>query len=192
MKHENGSFELSKSECRALLAFASRDATREQLTALHCDPPRGRITATDGHTMAILRNGTTHTLVPIFVVPRAAVDAASKALRKTDDRLIIERDGDNIRLRAVSGGIESVSTVLPLAGAEIQFDEVVPKPAEFGCKRVGLDATYLARLALVQKAAAARSIIAHACPSDSTPSRYTCESPSASCDWTVVIMPVRI
>lgn len=192
MKHENGTFTLSKDECTALLAYACTDETRTSLHQVHFAPRNGAVYATDGHTLVRAQNCARHE-ADDFGVARDNFDYAARMLRRKDHELSVWRLRDKVLLEVRCGGV-------PLGLVEARAPEgdfppaeqVIPQythqqaPAE-----LGIDAVYLARLQLVGKAAGdTRMRIQHHGPLD--PILAVVENVPGGVTWTVVTMPVRI
>jgi hypothetical protein len=197
MRHdqETGAFHLSKDGCRALLAFASQDQTRAHIACVHFDPGNGVACATDGHTMLRARNCGRSAHREAFSVPRDAFEQASRMLRKAGDELVVSGGGAEVVLRAHgerSGPLGELRC-RPVDGQFPPYNEVVPSaPPTRAVPVIGMNGDYLARIALVQRAAES-----HACrlmlPADDlSPAVIETEGRSQPTTWTAVIMPCRV
>jgi len=130
---------ISKSQVKALLAFASKDATRPHLCGVYLDGSQA--VAIDGHTLLALElEGEPCT----GLVPRAWFEQLGKVLGRDPTELV------------VADGAVSCSALPPVALSSATFPswrQVIPapylgRPAE----PVGLCCAYLARLELVTRA----------------------------------------
>ncbi len=195
MKHDTdtATFTLTKADCRALLAFAAKDATRPHLAVVNFDPAGGFAAATDGHALVKAQN-CGRSDGDAYSVPRAQFEAAARLLRRKDHRLTVSRIGDTVGLLAHDEtGAHLGNVVTPPANATfppvdqvIPGDSPCPSPAHqaFNCE-------LFARLALVQKAAGAIRARFHFANDELAPFKATCDDRESGTTWTSVIMPTR-
>lgn len=177
-------------ELRALLVFASTDPAREHLHALCLE--RARVLASDGHTACLLMPCAQPTNAPDaperWVVGAPAIKSLA-AGRKPDDEVTLTYGDAAIVAESPAGRLD-------LPRLDVQFPPVmqcVPShvASEGPCATYGIDARYLARLAVVSKALGGKAIWRVRTPDDGmAPIRYDASSPTACA--TVIIMPARI
>ena len=177
-------------ELRAVLAFASTDSTREHLHALCLE--RARVLASDGHTACLLMPCAQPTNAPdaperwVVGVPAVKMLVSGRSA------------GTEITLTYGDAAIvaESPAGRLDLPRLDVQFPPVmqcVPShvASDGPCATYGIDARYLARLAIMSKALGGKTVWRVRTPDDgSAPIRYDASSPTACA--TVIIMPARI
>jgi len=196
MRHhtDTATFHLSKDACRAVLAFAGNDRTRETLYCVRFDPPQGAIYATDGHALVRARNcGRSAGMA--YSVPRPALEQAVRMLRRGSDELLVSRDGNEAVLEARNDRAEplgSLRAVVPKAEFP-PVEQVFPAvPVEHPVSAIGFDASLLARVELVQRAAGATTCKLMLGYDDLSPAVVETNDRYDATTWTAVIMPCRL
>ena len=143
MKHDTdtATFTLTKADCRALLAFAAKDATRPHLAVVNFDPAGGFAAATDGHTLVKAQN-CGRSDGDAYSVPRSNFEAAVRLLRKRDDTLCVSLSSGALSLEARSGdgSLLGCGTAVPVSQGFPPVDQVIPSdspspsPAHQACR----------------------------------------------------------
>jgi hypothetical protein len=197
MRHNatTAAFELTKPDCKALLAFAGRDACRETLFQVSFQPADGAVCATDGHVLVRAAN-CGRSKGDIYGVKRADLEQASKLLRRKGDALHVSRDGDTVKLDAVDADGKPLGA-LTVDATGVQFppvDQVIPSRDESHAPAavVGFNFELLSRVAIMQKAAGATVCRLRQPDDDLGPLRVDCHDKTAGTDWTAVVMPARL
>lgn len=183
MNHSEGTFELTKAECKALAAFACRDRTRGHICGVHFDPGCASVAATDGHTLVEATAAESHGSAP-FTVPLDSFEQAAKLLRGRDPRLGVQLvDGAVVLTDGKGGEVRCI----PIVATFPAYRTLVPNGDNSSATpTIGIDMEYYARLALVQKAAGVKGLKLHLPPNDLNPIKATCEG------WVALIMPMKI
>lgn len=177
MKYSNGTFTITKLEAKALLTFACKDQTR--LRCVGFFPSNGDVCATDGYTLAVCRAAGERDGKGGFIVPRDALERAYKLMRRATDTMAvsngsIESDGATVAYVPVDTPFPKYKPVIPRQGRGI--------PAQ----RVAINATYHARLLVVQKAAGTDGVHLYPPPGELDAYLARCGA------WTVVVCPIRL
>jgi len=200
MKHENGTFTLTKADCKALLAFASRDTTRVHLCGVHFNPAGGCAYATDGHTLVKAQNCGRTPDLDSFTVPRIPFEQAARLLRRKHDVLVVSVLGPDhrreIQLNAQGDTCGHVTAVPVEDNHRMPFPPVehcIPGKVggELPDSGVGFNAAYLERIHLIQKAAQSSGVKLWL-SAELEPSMAQAESIEDGTTWTAVVMPLRI
>ena len=192
---EQQTFELTKPDVIALLAFASTDWTREAISQVYFEPQKGRVTATDGTALAAAQNcgRSEH---PGFGVPRATLEQAKALLRRKAHVLRVSRDGDAVLLVAVDTGTDEQLGQVRTLPTTVHFppvDQVIPAGGHTNsCGLIGFDCALLARLSKVQKAADADGARFAIPEAELDPLRVDVDDVKAGTSWVCVVMPRRM
>lgn len=192
MKFSCQSVTLSKIEARALLAHASKDLTHSRMSSVFFDARDLVAMATDGHR-GVIAKGTGDVSEWRTLVPREALEAALVA-RVATLTITTDEEGLTGTIEALDkrgAQVKAESFTWP-DGATFPSLKLNFRRAELNGTMAGLDARYLASLALVQSAAEETSdddqrVIC--CPPESDdgyPFKFIVGA------WTVIIMPCYI
>lgn len=189
-------FTLSKQELVALLAHSSKDAARPFMSAVAFDTEKLRVMATDGHRAALCQcappldssTGQGKT----YILPRVFAEDVAKRLKGSEEATFRFDDAGNATVSTTMG-----STSYKLSEAQFPpIDQVIPKyDAETkSCSQIGFNAFYLADLELVGKATGGKQpkLVMTLGPTAMDPALMKVESFARGCEWTVVLMPMRI
>ena len=104
MRHDFGAFTFNKLELRALTQFsAPAGMHRENLSVVYLDPRIGSAVATDGSTLAIVKNGSNDDSKESFSVSLVFVKQCLAMLSKKDDEVTISYDGTRVTAHSSSG-----------------------------------------------------------------------------------------
>jgi hypothetical protein len=191
-------FLLSKSDIRALCAFASTDTARAALNHVVFDAYEGRIFASDGHTLLRVTPRRTDFLAASapfrFGVPREALEALARTLPKGHELAVCMSAGKIVLATAYEA-----SRDVPIATSDVAYDaglgfpyyeQVIPeRPYEGSGSSTAFNCEYLARLSLVQRAAGTPGVDAFAPEGPLEAARF--ETSHDGTEWLVVIMPLR-
>jgi len=202
---ETKSFVFTKAELKALLAFASEDGTRPHLSSVFFEPEKGSAVTMDGHVLARVKNSGTFKGRP-FLVHRDDLERLAKATAARDT-CSVTFEGRHPRVRAGELGVKL--TVHPLGREDVPGSETMVTPVDaafppyeqtipvYGDRkpvaRVGLNASYLAQLAPIAKICSdSCGVICELGESALDPALFTARDAKAGCEWTMVIMPMRV
>jgi hypothetical protein len=195
MKHELGTFTFDKSELRAIAQFVGTGRVgTERLAVVHFDPPAGSAVATDGHTIAVVKNGTTADK-SVFSATMVFIKQCLSLLQKKTDEVSISFDGERISACSSSG---LVVQGIPHAASFPDYKLFSSSPGhisdgpEVRVGVFGFNAEYLSRMSLIQKAAGNRCVHQFLGTAALDPCRFVCDSSARNCEWTAVFMPVRL
>lgn len=172
----NGSVHMSVSVAKALLAFASKDATRTHLcgVGLSRNDVGAVIAATDGHTLVsfpmVEESPFSHDR---RVWSRQYVETQMKIAQATKSDVVLEY-----------GCLTEGSAFPPVA-------QVEPKAQVTLKSAIGLDAKYLARLDLVTKACDAKGALLSSLTGELNPIRFDVSGREGQ-TARVTIMPMRL
>ncbi|NIR28713.1 MAG: hypothetical protein GWN84_05235 [Gammaproteobacteria bacterium] len=216
MHLENREFVLTRADVKAILKFASRDETQDNLAGVWIDPARSRIFATNGHALAVAQcRGDIVSHEPPRLVPTAELAAALKHLKKAVLRVAFA-GGETGGEHQLSAGDRSVVLTIdgkarsgraPYSLPVVRCPDVRPPPIDHVIPRV--DAATKPRCAWATFNAAyleLAPLVAAAVDEDRgggkvgaiefwfpeaplEPAVLLCSSDSV--EWTVVMMPVR-
>ena len=181
----------SKLEIKAILAFTSNDITRPHLSNVLIGP--GLAVATDGHRLIKCELPTAEVATSAAVVSAAALEQAAKIVPKGGSVRVVVA-GRSATVAVVADATEDAAPIVSfnalIDAVFPPFGQVIPgRPAKDAdvARSVGVNASYLADIAPVCKAAGVTGMTIHA-PSDAL-SPIRCD---IGTDWIVVTMPMRI
>lgn len=194
---------LTKLELLAILAFASKDVTREHIHAVYFQSkPGDRAVAasTDGHRMAVVTGRALNGELPPLLVPRAACEAAAKLCKKgpavfAPGSVSVFPDVD---AQGLPCGLPTVVPFQPVDKPFPPYEQVIPAHNEDAPgAAVHLNGRYFADVGLIHAAAnpprsssvSGVTLFPTLDPLD--PLVLRCSSPALESEWTVVIMPMR-
>jgi len=169
-----GTFVLTKAELKALLAHACNDFTRPHAYGVTFNVAKGHAFATDGHRLAVLRPSVSDVTVsdvadrdnaewdaaPAFIVSRTDCEQALRACSGKKHVIAVSWRATNALVEIRDKASSAVLAAVPSTAVDafvIPIDGALPSYAYEGpewsaCPCVGVDARYLADLALVQAA----------------------------------------
>jgi hypothetical protein len=202
MKYENGTFEATIAELRALTTYASADFTRPHIAAVCFDTGRGRAMATDGHRLIKLdaakasadenKSGGEH------LVNAKKLQAALKGMgsKKTKVRVTPDEKAFTIECGPVRAALEKVDAQFPPTDQVIPTIANMPEPA--AC--VGFNAYYLAAIGVLGEIAESHGCRTTFCQlrlgQELDPARIDATFMGGNVDdqgsATIVVMPARI
>lgn len=205
MKYENGTFEATIAELRALTEYASTDQARQHIACVCFDTGLGRAVATDGHRL--LKIDAAQSTAPRpnetksrdeHLVNAKKLQAALKGMgsKKAKLRVTPEKGSFTIEAGPVRAALEKVDATFP------PCDQVIPDIASMAkpCEKVGFNAFYLAALGVIGEIA-----VSHGCKTAGCWLRLGAELDPARIDATfmggnvddqgsatIVVMPMRV
>jgi hypothetical protein len=181
---------LTKAQLRALIAHASRDETRPHVNCILLDPVARCAVATDCHRLAILESIRFDGDGSAALLSVESAELACKAAtRKGDtiDLVIATRTGGRAEIRDANDRERATVAVTCFDAEFPPYRQVIPDlDGESRGAPFGVDARYLADVALVQTAAERGGVEVYAA-GDSMEGILFRAGP-----WTVVIMPRRL
>ncbi len=212
MKYENGTFEATIAELRALTEYASTDQTRQHIACVCFDTGLGRAVATDGHRL--LKIDAAQSTAPRpnetksrdeYLVNARKLQAAlkGKGSKKTKLRVTPQKDARGNGAHSFMVESDEARTVLDATDATFPpCDQVIPDIASMAkpCEKVGFNAFYLAALGVIGEIA-----VSHGCKTSGCWLRLGAELDPARIDATfmggdvddqgsatIVVMPMRV
>ena len=193
-------FKLNKSEIAALTAYASDDKTRNNLNVVFFDTVDQRVIATDGHRLTTCQAMTLTALAACDVPKRSAmvplecmIDVGKRLKSKGEEAIFFfAKDTVTVTVSTFMG-----DAIYKLAEGDFPpVDRVIPKYKHApSCGVIGFNALYMADIALIGKACEAKKspiIRFELGPDTSSPALMKIASVSRDCEWTIVLMPVRL
>jgi len=205
MKYENGTFEATIAELRAVTSYASADFTRVNIASVCFDTGRGRVVATDGHRLIKIdaakstepRDNETKEAVE-HLVNAKKLQAALKGLgsKRTKVRVTPGDKGFTIESGDVQAALPKVDATFPPADQVIPTIASMPQPA--AC--VGFNAFYLAALGVLGEIAESHGCRTTLCQlrlgQELDPARVDASFMGENADYqgeaTIIVMPARI
>lgn len=190
--NDKHAFVLTKADVRALLAFASRDATRPHLCQVHFEPAEGRATATDGHSLVRVANCGRDPRAGGFGVSVGDFRRASKLVTRKHDELRVRHESGKVRFTAVRGDDALLASAAARA-TDMAFPPLAdslfpPTDGAPAAPVIGVDMALLARVELVQKAAGAAGVRVRLSDDPLAPIRLDAGD-DAGTVWTALVMP---
>lgn len=193
-------FMLNKQELTALLSHAGKDATREAVYSLAFDTEKCRVMVTDGHRLVVCQCLEIPKDSPIkagegktYLLPRHVAEDVAKRLIKSEEASFRFDDATGEGIVWTTMGTSRYK----LSKAEFPpTDQVIPKYDDEtkSCTKIGFNPFYLADLELIGKATGEKmpTLTLRLGPTATDPGLMTVRSSARDCEWTVVLMPVRI
>ena len=210
MHYANGRFSLTKADLAALLAFASKDATRLSLSSIYFEPAKGRCVATDGHTLVTVdAPGLAENIATApapFTLNRDDLEQAKRWLSKRDHVLYVACPADDgpaylwaVERTSRDSGytyrehIVSERDCTRAAGEYPPYEQVIPYRDYVGLSisAIGVSAKYLTRLGLIEKATGACGSVIRM-PERSLDPIVATVSAHDGTEWRAVFMPIRM
>lgn len=202
MRAETEGFILTRAELAALAEFACVDKTRTHIHAIEFRSERDSAvaSATDGHTLALVRGKLGGVPPTRLLVPLPAIEQAIKLIKGQAEAIV---GADAITIHAQGFGFASATppAVIPYKALDEAFPpyhQVIPAPCSEDGVASSYNANYLARLAVVGKACSlprsghAPQVIVSAVRDPLDPVRFDLAAKDYASDWTVVLMPMRM
>lgn len=185
---ESGSVNLTRSDCRALLAFAAADKTRPHLRVIHVDAAARTVVATDGRTLLTIDDRCAGDIdAPAYSVPRQCLVDALRLAKGA--RGSVELSASSITCTPDKGDARTVT----FAVGDEQYPpyrQIVPTHDGFASLRtIRFNAALFARTALVTKAAGVDACDMFFPDKSCDPIRV--EAIGNGCIYTAIIMPMR-
>lgn len=199
---------VSKPEIDALIRHALKgDEERAHLCSVTFDLGAGRAFASDGHRAIVARSQVDRVGDGLVaVVPRAALERASRMTPRTGSLEILLGPAPSAAAERSLGwpkglvslqardadGTDCGATSCQAADVQpVPLDQVVPRPDALAdrCAWVRVNASYLADLDRVQRAAGATGIVCWAGGEKLSPVLFECQGTTET-HWTIVVMPM--
>jgi DNA polymerase III beta subunit-like protein len=194
MKYENGIFDATIGELRALTTYASTDETRPHIASVCFDVEKHRVAATDGHRLMVIDAASVgfEGHKGEFMVNTKRLQAALRGMGTKKERVRVSCDAKAITIesRGISSALETVNVAKFPA-----IDNVIPDPASMTpAASVCFNAAYLGALGAL--ADIAESLKARPCKAELRlgdvldPARVDAEFAGEG-KAIVVVMPMR-
>lgn len=204
---ETKSFVFTKAELKALMAFTSDDDTRPQLSSVFFDPKNGCAVTTDGASLARVKNSVSFKGMS-FLVHRIDLERLQKSMGAKDSCTICFCPGkkgkkgkkDGVKLIVNPLGLEggpgtTEATVAPVDASFPQYEKIIPSVNSFKATAtpIGFDTSYLALLLPIGKLCSERTCgVKCYFAGELDPALFVALDVERSCEWNVVIMPMRV